>query len=144
MKKIYFIDTMIDDFIEYVKRFDNCKNYMSGSDLLQLAKYYAKSSKVYITDRGQTFYNGKEYASTPSRVTFLFDEDIKKYGQTVTDYNQIIAIESERFNNDRQEYIHDHLYNFVFCECERILRTNHNGNIDQWDSRILSAARKIK
>ena len=43
---------------------------------------------------------------------------------------------------DKNEFIQDYLYSIIFCNIERILRTNRNGNIDESDKRILNRARK--
>ncbi|MDY2616907.1 MAG: hypothetical protein SOV76_10215, partial [Treponema succinifaciens] len=75
--RIYFDNTLLNDFMDYAMRekSENEKRfrmiqYFTFEDVKALAKYYSEGKKIYCTDKGQTFFEGEEYVSTPSKIWF--------------------------------------------------------------------------
>ena len=140
--RIYFDNTLLNDFMDYAmkKKAENEKQfrmmkYFTFEDVKALAKYYSEGKKIYCTDKGQTFFEGEEYASTPSKI-WLAD------GKCLDNYADIVAHEKEEFKTDRAGYIEYHIFHWIWCTIERILRCNHQNIIDDYDKRILNKAKK--
>ena len=140
--RIYFDNTLMDDFMVYaMERKVKAENdfrimqYFTFDDVKLLAKYYANGKKIYCTDKGQTFFEDEEYASTPSKIWL-------DNGKCIDNYADIIAHENEELKRDRAGYIECNIFHLLWCTIERILRCNHQNIIDDYDKRILNRARK--
>ena len=140
--RIYFDNTLVNDFMSYAmerkageeKRF-RMMQYFTFEDVKALAKYYSEGKKIYCTDKGQTFWDGEEYSSTPSIIWF-------PDGRRIDNYTDIVEYEKEAFKTDRAGYIEENIFHWLWCTIERILRCNHQNIIDDYDKRILNRARK--
>lgn len=140
--RIYFDEKMVNEFMTYAmerkagekKRF-RMMPYFTFEDVKALAKYYSEGKKIYCTDKGQTFFDGEEHVSTPSKVWF-------PDGKCIDNYADIVAYEKEALKIDRVGYIEEHIFHWLWCTIERILRCNHQNIIDDYDKRILNRARK--
>lgn len=140
--RIYFDNTLVDDFMTYAmerkageeKRFRIMK-YFTFEDVKALVEYYSDGKKIYCNDKGQTFFDGEERAGMPS-IIWLPD------GRRIDNYADIIAYEKDEFKTNREGFIEENIFHWLWCDIERILRCNHQNIIDDYDKRLLNRARK--
>ena len=140
--RIYFDYTLVDDFMVYAmkRKTESERNYrmmkyFTFEDVNALAKYYSEGKRIYCTDKGQTFFEGEEYSSTPSKIWL-------DNGTCIDSYADIITFEKEELQRDRSEYIEWNIFHWLWCTIERILRCDYQNIIDDYDKRILNKARK--
>ena len=140
--KIYFDESMVNDFLSYVEErkakilhLSVNNSHMTTSDTKALALYFANTKKYYCTEKAETFYNGDCISFEPVKM-WLNDGRILETAKDIEKYLE------NCLETDKNEFIQDYLYHIIFCDIERILRTNRNGNIDESDKRILNRARE--
>lgn len=144
--KIYFDESMINDFLNYAEErkakilhLSVNNSHMTTEDTKALALYFANTKKYYCTEKAETFYNGDCVSFKPVKM-WLNDGRILETAKDIEKYLENCL--ENCLETDKNEFIQDYLYHIIFCDIERILRTNRNGNIDESDKRILNRARK--
>ena len=140
--KIYFNESMINDFLSYTEErkakilhLSVNALHMTTEDTKALALYFANTKKYYCTEKAETFYNGDCISFEPVKM-WLNDGRILETAKDIEKYLE------NCLETDKNEFIHDYLYSIIFCDIERILRLNRSGSLDESDKRILNRARK--
>ena len=140
--KIYFDESMVNDFLDYAEErktkilhLSINNQHMTKDNIKMLALYFADAKKYYCTEKAETFYNGECVSFEPVKV-WLTD------GRILETANEIKKELESYLETDKSGFIKDYLYHDIFCDIERILRCEKCGKLDEYDKRILNRARK--
>lgn len=140
--KIYFDESMLNDFLSYAEErktkilhLSVNALHMTTEDAKALALYFANTKKYYCTEKAKTFYNGECISFEPVKM-WLTDGRILETAKDIEKYLE------NYLETDKSGFVEDYLYHIIFCDIERILRLNRSGKLDESDKRILNKARK--